>query len=181
VEANCVSSDGSDDLGIDVKSITTFILQVFVAMVVSIVLGGVLCAIAQTIVGPVSPQYWAIDKIATDAPYSPALWGSGLGLGFLVNRRLQNRSACYVWAVGLCWLSLWVWDAIDTYHASSCQGCSVAQNIWRNLFTVGYHTCSQDCLGEVFGTAPTLSAIAYSLGAFSALRSFATKHRLAEK
>lgn len=162
------------------KIIATFFLHVLLAMVVSVVFGGLICAIVQTIIGPVSPQYW-VNKLITDAPYSPALWGSSLVLGFLVNRRLRSRSASWVWALGLAWLSIWVWGAIDSYHASSCQGCSVTQNVWRNLFTISEHACSQDCLPELFGTTPVLNAFAYSLGASLGLRSAQVENPITEK
>jgi hypothetical protein len=68
-------------------------------------------------------------------------------------------------------MGVWVWDAVHTYDPRWCEGCSVLQNVWRNLFTVGYSSCMQECLGELFGTTPLLNSIAYSLGAFFALRS----------
>jgi hypothetical protein len=153
------------------KSIMTFVLHTLIAMVISVMLGGVLAAVPGLLLSPVGPRNWVLYNLATGAPYSPLLWGLGFLFGFFVNRRMRNTSAQWVWIAGMCWFSLWIWDAVHTYDPRWCQGCTVLQNVWRNLFTVGYNSCMQDCRGELLGTTPMLNSIAYSLGACVGLRS----------
>jgi hypothetical protein len=152
------------------KQILMFVLHVLLAMVASMIVGGLLSSIAQSIVAPVSESHWVSFRITTDVPYSPFFWGSALIIGFISARRIPSRSAHWVWLMGLGWFSLFVWDAVHSHRADSCQGCNVIQSIWRNLFAVGYHSCQQECLGELFGTAPLMTSVGYSLGAWLGLR-----------
>jgi len=154
------------------RNSVTYVGHLVAAMVASVIIGGVLAALVQHLIGDVGPKNWTLHKVATDAPYSPLLWGSALLLGLVVNRRTRNRSACWIWVAGLCWLGLWIWDAVSIYDPRWCQGCSLSQNVWRNFFTVGYNSCLQDCLAELFGTTPTLNSIAYSIGAWIAIKRY---------
>jgi hypothetical protein len=156
------------------RKIAVFVLHALIAMLASVALGGVLSGIVSLMLSPVGPRHWVLFRLTTDGPYSPFFWGTGVLLGFFVNRRMRNASAQWVWVAGICWLSVWIWDAVRTYDPRWCQDCSVLQNVWRKLFTVGYNSCMQDCLGEVYGTTPMVTSIAYSLGAFFGLRSPAT-------
>ena len=153
------------------KNLSTYIGHLVIAMVVSVLIGGLLCGVVQTLIGDVGPGHWVLYRVATDAPYSPLLWGIALIVGFAVNSRTRSRSACWIWIAGICWFGVWIWDAVSTYDPRWCQGCSLPQSVWRNLLTVGYHSCLQECIGEWLGTAPMVTSIAYSIGARIAIRS----------
>ena len=119
------------------RKIAVFVLHALIAMLASVALGGVLSGIVSLMLSPVGPRHWVLFRLTTDGPYSPFFWGTGVLLGFFVNRRMRNASAQWVWVAGICWLSVWIWDAVRTYDPRWCQDCSVLQNVWRKLFTVG--------------------------------------------
>jgi hypothetical protein len=102
---------------------------------------------------------------------SPVLWGPGLILGLLVNRFALKSTACWVWLAGLAWMAYGIFASLHAYPARFLGICSPLDNIRCGFFSLGsnYAYCGG---GEhVFRfTVPTFSSIAYSLGAWVALR-----------
>jgi hypothetical protein len=89
--------------------------------------------------------------------YNPIFWVFGLILGLFVNYRTKNRSARYVWVVGVAYLVF----VLSGEH----QGYSHA-------FQLLFSTNCEDggCLGLLFFTVPFLNSVAYSGGAWFGLR-----------
>jgi hypothetical protein len=65
-------------------------------------------------VGP----HWRLVRLFADFPYSPAFWGSALFLGFLANRRMRDRCACWVGPAGVFMLALLIALSIPGYERS---------------------------------------------------------------
>jgi len=139
-----------------------FAVHVFVAMVVSTVLGGLLLIVLTSRLGKLKNPWF-------DVPYSPLFWGSAFLLGLLLNRVMWSPSAKWVWIVGVFWLILVAVGDINAYDPRWCDGCSLLQFIWYSTFS--YRNCTGECLGQLIGTTPMLNSIAYSAGAALALRS----------
>jgi hypothetical protein len=138
------------------KKAALFGLHVVIAMMVTMVVGGLMCVIVNSWLGK-SKNPWV------DVPYSPLLWGSAFLLGLLLNRIMLNDSAKWVWIVGLAWLIIFVASDIRAYDPRWCRGCSLSQYVWYGYFS--YWNCSQECMGQLLGTAPMLNSVAYSIGA----------------
>lgn len=112
--------------------------------------------------------------------YSPAFWGSGFLLGLVINDHMQNRSA--QWVGPICVVLLLCGFLYDSWFLSHSTYFRVAAqgHFWRyeydHLFSLDDRNCGGDeCLGKFFGTLPVLTSIAYSAGAWLALR-HAKKH-----
>ena len=103
-----------------------------------------------------------------DAPYSPILWGAAFTCGLLVNRTARHYSAQWVWIIGVSWLAVLIIGDVTAYNPRSCNGCPLVEYLWDTYFN--YWDCTQECMGQLLGTAPMLSSIAYSLGAATALK-----------
>jgi hypothetical protein len=107
--------------------------------------------------------------------YDPFIWLPGLLLGLIVNRRMQNRSACLVGVVaGIFLIMVMRWD-ISTIEAVAFYRDKAAGHFWRyefqQLFSPDDRTCAtSECLGKLLFTAPFLLSTAYSLGAFLGLK-----------
>lgn len=101
---------------------------------------------------------------------NPFLWGPGLIMGLLVNRFVLNRSACWVWLAGIVWLAVGIFAALSFYHARFEGICSPLDSITNGFFRFPKNAYCGDMMNLIHFTLPTLSAIAYSLGAWIALR-----------
>jgi hypothetical protein len=102
---------------------------------------------------------------------NPLLWGPGLILGLLVNRFALKSTACWVWLAGMVWIACGMFASIHAYHARFLGICSPLDSIRGGFFSFAskYSYCGG---GEnVFRfTVPTFNSIAYSFGAWAALR-----------
>jgi hypothetical protein len=102
---------------------------------------------------------------------NPLLWGPGLVLGLLVNRFALKSTACWVWLAGMVWIACGMFASIHAYHARFLGICSPLDSIRGGFFSFAskYSYCGG---GEnVFRfTVPTFNSIAYSFGAWAALR-----------
>jgi hypothetical protein len=47
---------------------------------------------------------------------NPLGWGPGFALGFLVNRVMRNRLACWGWPLSTAWLGHCIWDDCRIYR-----------------------------------------------------------------
>src|SRR5215472_6462998 len=144
----------------NLSSIAKFSLHTLVALMGSMGLAWLLFMLF-------SPWLGTAKNPWTDFPYSPFLWGSAFFLGLLINMATRNRSAKWVWLVGLLWLIAFTTSNVKGYDPRWCLGCSVQQYVWYSLFS--YWNCSQECLGQLLVTTPMLNSIAYSIGATLAL------------
>ena len=97
------------------------------------------------------------------------LWGPGLILGLLVNRFALKSTACWVWLAGMVWIACGVSASLYTYHARFAGICSPLDSIRNGFFSNGSSYCG-DPKNLMLFTVPTFSSIAYSLGAWVALR-----------
>lgn len=141
----------------------TFMIHLVISMVGTMLVGFMLLAgvrACEPAIGGNSP----VTRLLFDVPYSPFFWGIALLMGFFMNRWLRQRSAHWVWVAGLTSLSIFVWDVVRHHDPRWCEGCSIGEGVWRNFFTV-QQDCLQECLGELFATAPALALVAYSIGA----------------
>lgn len=101
-------------------------------------------------------------RLIFEEPYFPFSNLVGLCCGYLVNRRLQSRSAAWVWVLPAIWLACVIADQIRYAYP----GQDLWQDVWNNFFGGG---CGFECIGQLIATAPFYSSVAYSLGAWVAL------------
>jgi FtsH-binding integral membrane protein len=151
--------------------------------IIGLLFHGAFAAFAGTIIGCIltslfgSAIVWVFDvrssewkRLLGDVPYSPFIWGSGLLLGFLINRRMQDRSACWLGVFGvLVFLLLMAWDVSLLRHSVYYRGAT-GGHFWKyevgQLFALNSNVCgNSECLGELFFTTPFFSLISYSVGA----------------
>lgn len=132
------------------------------------------------LIGRVGPSHWKLFRLTMDVPYSPLFWGSGLLIGFLLNRRTLSRAACWVWVGGAVWLAIGMLDSYSPpgshpwYNPPWCPpaGCSFVEQVKDGLFDLSGDKCGgSECLGEFIFTTPVFASVAYSLGAWLGLRS----------
>ena len=115
------------------------------------------------------------QRLLGDIPYSPIIWGSGIMLGFLVNRKTRSTSACWVGVVGILLLVLSIGYFHKGYESSVYAKTQTNNSYWtytnNQLFTLDLRKCGGgECLGELFFTTPVVSSIGYSIGALLGLR-----------
>jgi len=105
----------------------------------------------------------------------PLSWGPGFALGFLVNRAMRDRSACWAWPVSTAWLAFYIWDDCRAYRfpPSFPPKGDFVHRAWHMFFTSfkDANAWGGSSLELIFGTLPALGAIGYSLGAWVALGS----------
>jgi len=97
----------------------------------------------------------------------------GIGAGFFVNRAAFTRVACWVWLPGLIWLAFGLWDSVRHYDPRWSQGCSATEYVINSFFVLDSSRCSGaegPTLSGLFFTLPAYSSVAYSVGAWIALR-----------
>lgn len=101
---------------------------------------------------------------------NPLLWGPGLIFGILLNRFVLRRTACWVWVAGMVWMACGICAALYSYHGRFAGICSPVDSITNGFF---FSVPKQPYCGDhgnlMLFTLPTLSAIAYSLGAWITL------------
>lgn len=119
------------------------------------------------------------DKHSTDCckrgavgrtePLGPIFWLVTLSLGLFVNRYMRHRSAPWIGLFGItCLTILLVWDYIGTGHSDYYR--SLPGRFWGDEFRQNFTSkCSNsECLGLLI-TMPSLSLVAYSIGAWLGL------------
>jgi hypothetical protein len=98
-----------------------------------------------------------------------SIFAIGLVLGYLANRVVRERVAYWVWVPGLIWLALGIRDSVRYHDPYGARGCSVSQDVINSLFVGDSSRCSESLAWLLF-TVPALASIAYSFGAWIALR-----------
>jgi hypothetical protein len=103
---------------------------------------------------------------------NPVLWGPGLILGLLVNRFALKSTACWVWLAGMFWIACGLFASLYTHHARFAGICSPLDSIRNGFFSYSSYGSSYcgDHRNLMLFTVPTFNSIAYSLGAWVALR-----------
>lgn len=100
---------------------------------------------------------------------NPLLWGPRFILGLVVNRIALRRAACWVWLAGIVWIAFGTSEALYSYHTRYAGICSPLDYVVSSFFSLVGSYCGGGENVMPF-TLPTFSAIAYSLGAWIALR-----------
>jgi len=113
--------------------------------------------------------FWINSVFNAAGVANPLLWGPGLILGLLVNRFAQKSTACWVWLAGVVWIVYGVLAALYSHHARFAGICSPLDSIRKGFFSLAAGYCGDGSNGAL-STVPTFSSIAYSLGAWVALR-----------
>lgn len=144
----------------------SFLLHASMAMVISPV-AAMVVGLGAVIVFNNSPGINSV--LSAGGVANPLLWGPGLILGLLANRLALKSTACWVWLVGMVWIACGVFASLYTYHARFAGICSPLDSIRNGFFSYASNYCGDDENVMLF-TVPTFSSIAYSLGAWVALR-----------
>ena len=147
-----------------------FIFHSCVATIGGLVTGFVLLA-ALVPYGP-APSHGLFLRLA-DSQYSPAFWAPAFIVGLAINDRMRDRSAQWV---GTLFVSLLLMLFLQSVWFSSHSAYYRAQNgghYWRyeydELFSLG-ENCADGCLARFLFVSPTLGAVGYSIGAWTALQ-----------
>jgi hypothetical protein len=106
--------------------------------------------------------------------YNPIFWVPAVVTGFLVNRRLGNRSASLVGAIGATALFAVMWWDVSIFRGSAHYASLTGGHYWRyefqQLLAPNDTNCgTSECLGKLLGTAPAVASVAYSIGAWFGL------------
>src|SRR5579864_9424813 len=100
--------------------------------------------------------------------YNPLFWLPALIVGFLVNRKTMNRSACLVGALGVIVLfALMQWE-VSGLSRSEYYVKLTGGHYWRHEFqqmlSPWDRDCgSSECLRKLFFTVPVVVSVAYSV------------------
>lgn len=114
----------------------------------------------------------------TASIFNPAFWLPSLSVGLIINRFARHRWAAFVPAIAgtLVMITIVVWDAELARH-SAYEMAAAHGHVWRYelglLFAPVSSVSSQKServLGQLFFTFPFLSSVAYSVGAWLAIR-----------
>lgn len=150
------------------RALGSFLLHASAAMIISPV---IVFASILTVVGLFNNSRGINSALNAGDALSPFLWGPGLVMGLLVNRFALRRTACWVWLAGIVWLACGILVALHFYRARFAGICSPLDSITNGFFfSVTRHSVCGDGANLMRFTLPTLSAVAYSFGAWIALR-----------
>ncbi len=148
-----------------------FILHFFVSTIGVAFAGWII--VARLDVSSSHHHGWFATFIASQ--YSPAFWIAGFFLGLVINDYMRNRSAQWIGPICFALLLVLVFADVrffdhSTYYRTVTQGHS-----WRweyyQLFSLDNGNCGgSECLGKLLIVPPVLGSIAYSVGAWLALR-----------
>jgi hypothetical protein len=146
-----------------------FIANAFAALVVGGITSVMLAGAAENFLENLPPRYQSLARPLNW--YGPYVCAVGLCLGFIANRNMLKRVACWVWAVGVAWLAAGIWDSTRGYDPHFSQGCSAAENVVNAFFVLNGRKCGGggSTLAGVFFTMPALSSGAYAVGAWVAM------------
>jgi len=88
----------------------------------------------------------------------------GLGLGYVVNRRLSSRAAPLMWILPTIWST---YQAAHDFNSGIHTGESLSNYIWNTL-VLGNHELG--LISQLVITAPFVTSLAFSFGAWLAAR-----------
>ena len=89
---------------------------------------------------------------------------AGLGLGYVVNRRLRSDAAPLMWILPAIWS---LYQASSEFNTGIHSGESLPNYIWNTLI-LGNH--EMGLISQWVVTAPFVTAVAFSIGAWLAVR-----------
>lgn len=153
-------------------SVRRLIMHAVIAGVGCMILGAVFLSALH--VRARGPRYFTI-LFLTDAPYSPAFWGSALVVGFALNRVWRDRLAYWLGPIALLGFILLIvaslWGYERSHYEIAISGHSFLRYTWGELFSIDPNKCPGDeCLGHLLFTAPVLNCVVYSIGARLGMR-----------
>jgi hypothetical protein len=164
------AGDSKERLIDSLSAVALFALHAWVAMVI----GSLLMVIAEVIAEPFLRDAPRLESVVDRGGYlNPIAWIPGIVFGFFVNRLLKpRRVACWVWIVGVIWLTSAIWYLARHYDASYTQGCSIVRTVVNDFFILDAQRCGggQSTLAGLFFTMPAINSIGYAVGARLALR-----------
>jgi hypothetical protein len=148
-----------------------FTIHSFGALAIGGIVSVLLTGAIQTFLEELPARYRFVTHIFDW--YGPYVCAVGFALGFVVNRRTLKRVACYVWSAGLTWLAVGIWSSVSNYDPRFYQGCSVLESVANSFIILNGRKCGGggSTLAGVFFTMPAMNAVAYSVGAWVAMRS----------
>ena len=151
-----------------VSTTVSFLLHASVAMLICPIV--VFVVILNTaIIFNNSP--WINSALGAGGVASPVLWGPGMIMGLFVNRFALKSTACWVWLAGMVWIVCGIFVWLHGYHARFSGICSPFDSIKGGFFSFSSNYAYCGGGGKAFRfTVPTFNSIAYSLGAWVALR-----------
>jgi hypothetical protein len=158
---------------IDIVSLLIHTATAFVAIIVGIVVSLIL---GMPILRLASRPFF--QELAMLVVFFVFLGITGFS-GFFINRWAGNRSACFVWAMGLLFLFAWATEGISgmkrsPYEQQLTGGQYVSYECYR-LFGFGRTKWRRggdgQGLEELIVSIPVLGSVVYSIGAWFALRS----------
>jgi hypothetical protein len=149
-------------------------LRLVVLHVVVALVGGVLAVL---LVGGLFAALFSGLEVRPPTPdviYNPFIWLPAFFLGLVVNRFARHRSAPFVGIVGLVLLvGVMAWDVSILRHGGNYRDLSPGHD-WayefRQLFSADKTCRDSECLGKILVTAPFITTVAYSIGAWLGLR-----------
>jgi len=158
-----------------IASVGLFVLHTLVAMVICTFLLVMAALVANPLLHN-SPS-WLRSAVDYGGVLNPVVWIPAIALGFFANRLIKEgpfrRVACWVWVVGIVWLSLAIWDSVRHADLRYYQDCSVVQSTVNSFFTLDSTRCQggESTLAGLFFTIPAINSIGYAIGAAIALPS----------
>lgn len=168
-------------------------LNEFLGFPIHLVVAGVLCtitgfALEMVVLLPLSslvemvnlkPRF--LPPPLFDIAFGPMAWGPAVLIGFWINKRMRQRSACWIGALfALVFLSLMAREVSGIsrvpYYQQHTKG-HYWEFEYEQLIAIKPSCGGDECLGKLLLTAPAVNGIAYSVGASLALRSRAGQTR----
>jgi hypothetical protein len=156
----------------------SFLFYTFAAMIVGPMITGIVIYVLTDVFGTFSLHLKAIGEIGGLA--NPLCWGPAFALGLALNYIARQRSACWVWLCGFVWAGMGIQDSVRYYNPLYSQGCTNFENIVNAFVTLNSHRCGGggSTLAGLFFTFPAVSSVAYSVGAWVAIRYMGRFHRV---
>ena len=156
-----------------VKNFGRLVLHVVLSMMASALVYIIVTAVLVAPLFVMAPPGSFIRRLLGSF-YGPEIWGPGLLLGFIVNRKLFDRSAFWVWAIGIAWLAYGVWEgcSLSHYPQSYPRKGTFLECVQYKFFGSNDSACgASECLEMLVFTVPALNSVTYSVGAWLGFRS----------
>ncbi len=135
-------------------------------MIVCPIVAGIIAYVFASLSSPLK----AIGEVGGFA--NPLVWGPAFVAGFLLSYATRQRAARWVWLWGFGWLAVGIGDSVRFYDPHYYQGCSNFQNVVNAFFILNSRRCGggSSTLNGLFFTLPAISSVAYSMGAWAAIK-----------
>ena len=147
------------------SAVNSFALHAFAALIVSPI-AGLTATLAAALIFHNRSHSNPVDEWGVGSVF---LLGPGLLFGLLLNRIALRRTACWVWLVGILWMMFGAVVSLHSYRTRFLGICSPFDSILGGFFSIGSVYCGDRSNFSAF-TLPMFSSIAYSIGAWAAMR-----------